>query len=251
MPLTVEIRDGVAHVLFDAAPLNILTQTLVAELRGTLATLGEDRSVRVLVVSAAGRHFSAGASVEEHLPGAVETMLPELMETIGTLDRFPMPVIFAVQGRCLGGALEVVLAGDMVIAAEGALLGVPEIQLGVLPPAACVQLARLVPAGIAAELVFTGAPIDADAAQRAGLVLRVVAADVLLDEAMTLARSIALHSRAALVEAKRALRTGRGDTDSLMTEVSRIYLEDLMRTADAVEGLESFIEKRPPEWSHS
>ena len=196
MPLTVEIRDGVAHVLFDAAPLNILTQTLVAELRGTLATLGEDRSVRVLVVSAAGRHFSAGASVEEHLPGAVETMLPELMETIGTLDRFPMPVIFAVQGRCLGGALEVVLAGDMVIAAEGALLGVPEIQLGVLPPAACVQLARLVPAGIAAELVFTGAPIDADAAQRAGLVLRVVAADVL--------RSV-LSVEDILVDERRAL----------------------------------------------
>lgn len=251
MPVDVEIRDGIAHVVLNDPPLNILTRGLLGRLRDTLEAHRDDPTVRVLVVSAEGKHFSAGASVEEHLPGHCEEMIPEFMETILTVDRFPVPVIFAVQGRCLGGALELVLAGDMIVAAEGALFGVPEIQLGVLPPAACVQLPLLAPAGVAAELVYTGTPVDAETAHRAGLVLRVVPPADLLGEAMALADVIAARSGAALREAKRAVRAGRGDLGDRMDAVTRIYLEDLMATADATEGLASFMEKRQPEWSHS
>ena len=251
MPIDVQVREGIAHVVLNDPPLNILTQALLSDLRGVLAELAGDDTLRVLLLSAEGKHFSAGASVEEHLPGTVEEMIPEFIETIQLLHDFPVPVVCGVHGRCLGGALELALAADLVIAAEGALLGVPEISLGVLPPAACVQLPRLVAPGVAAELVFTGAPIDAASALAAGLVLRVVPPQELVTETTRLASAIARHSAAALRVTKKTLRAGTGTADAAMNEASRLYLHDLMRTADATEGLQSFMEKRKPQWTHS
>jgi cyclohexa-1,5-dienecarbonyl-CoA hydratase len=251
MSIEVGTGGGIARVVLDAPPLNILTQALLADLRAVLIERAADPTLRVLVLSARGKHFSAGASVEEHLPGVVETMIPEFMQTILALESFPAPVVVAVHGRCLGGAMELALAGDIVIAAEGALFGTPEIRLGVLPPAACVQLPRLVPAGLAAELIFTGRSIDAEAARAGGLVSRVVSTDALDGEVTRLAESIAANSAAALRSAKKALKAGAGRTDERMAAVSRVYLDELMRTRDATEGLRSFTEKRQPEWSHS
>ena len=251
MSIEVRTESGIARVVLDAPPLNILTQALLSDLRAILIEQAADPTLRVLVLSARGKHFSAGASVEEHLPGVVEAMIPEFMQTILALESFPAPVVVAVHGRCLGGAMELALAGDIVIAAEGALFGTPEIRLGVLPPAACVQLPRLAPAGLAAELIFTGRSIDAEAARAGGLVSRVVSTDALDGEVTRLAESIAANSAAALRAAKKALRAGAGRTDPRMAAVSRIYLDELMRTRDATEGLRSFTEKRQPEWSHS
>jgi len=242
---------GIAQVVIHDPPLNILSQALLTELRNVLSQLASDQSLRVLLLRAEGKHFSAGASVEEHLPGSVERMIPEFIETISALHDFPVPVICAVHGRCLGGAMEVALAADMLLAAEGALFGVPEISLGVLPPAACVQLPMRTSPGMAARLLFTGAVLGAEEAKDAGLVLRVVPADDLMVESMRLAESIAVHSAAALRATKRTLRVGMGSIDARMAEASKIYLTELMQTADAVEGLRSFTEKRKPEWSHS
>lgn len=252
MPVKVERDGGIARVVLDEPPLNILTRGLMSGLRDALAALEADREVRVLLLSAAGRHFSAGASVEEHLPGEVESMIPEFMATVAAVRDFPAPVVVAVQGRCLGGALELALGGDVLLAGEGALLGVPEIALGVFPPAACVQLPRLVGPQAAAELVLSGAPMDAAAAERAGLVRRVVPDDRLPAEAEALAATLARHSAASLRVTKRALRAGEeAPRPTAEAEVVRLYLEDLMDTADAVEGLRSFVEKRKPEWSHA
>jgi cyclohexa-1,5-dienecarbonyl-CoA hydratase len=251
MSIDVKSSEGIAHVVLDDPPLNILTQDLLAEVREALSGLAADPTLRVMLIRAEGKHFSAGASVKEHLPGTVERMIPEFMQTIQALHDFPVPVVCAVQGRCLGGALELALAADIVIASERAVFGVPEISLGVIPPAACIQLPRLVPPGVAAALVFTGEPIGAHAAMTAGLVLRVVEEDALHAEAMRVALSISAHSAAALRKAKETLRAGAGLVDRTMMEASRIYLDDLMRTTDATEGLQSFIEKRQPHWTHS
>ncbi|MDH3271517.1 MAG: enoyl-CoA hydratase/isomerase family protein [Gemmatimonadota bacterium] len=251
MPVQMERQDGIARLTLDEPPLNILSRSLLAELREALEDCRDDTHIRVLVVRAEGKDFSAGASVEEHLPGQFEEMIPEFVDTILAVDRFPVPVIFAVHGRCLGGAFELVLAGDMIVAAEGALFGVPEIQLGVLPPAACILLPLLAPPSLAAELVYSGSSIDATAAQRAGLVLRVTPDGELLDETMRLADSIAGGSAAALRHAKQAMRTGRGDLEERMRGASQIYVNELMATEDATEGLTSFMEKRPAQWSHS
>ncbi|MEN8374379.1 MAG: enoyl-CoA hydratase/isomerase family protein [Gemmatimonadota bacterium] len=251
MPIDVKTHEGIAHVVLSDPPLNILTRALLSDLRRALTELSADGTLRVLLLRAEGKHFSSGASVEEHLPGTVERMIPEFMQTIGAVRDFPVPTICAVQGRCLGGALELALAADLVIAADNASFGVPEISLGVIPPAACVQLPRMVPPGVAAELVFTGRPIDARSAVAVGLVTHVVEVDSLHDAAMRLAHAISAHSAAALRSAKEALRAGAEAVDRTMTEASRIYLEDLMRTTDAAEGLLSFMEKRQPHWTHS
>lgn len=251
MTLTVKRNEGVAEAVLGHPPLNVLTRKVLEELRSELAALATDRTLRVLLIRAEGKHFSAGASVEEHLPGAVEEMIPEFMETVRALDAFPVPVIAAVQGRCLGGALELASAADMIVAAEDALFGVPEIRLGVFPPAACVQLPRLVTPGVAHELIYTGATMDAERAREVGLVLRVVPGEELVSEAHELAASMARWSAAALREAKKALRAGRGDATSAMHHAAEIYLYELMATSDAREGLASFLEKREPDWSHA
>ncbi len=160
-------------------------------------------------------------------------------------------MIAAVRGRCLGGGFELVQAADIVIAGAGAVFGQPEIALAVSPPAACALLPELCPPGLAADLVLSGDTISAEEAMSAGLVRRVVPDEGVDEAALELAGRIARHSAAALRETKRALRAG---TASRLSEAldgaARIYIEDLMATQDATEGLEAFLEKRPPVWSH-
>ena len=249
MSVRVSCTDGIARVSLDAPPLNILTRALMEALRGALIELAGRADLRVVILYGEGPHFSAGASVEEHLPGEVAVMIPEFIATIGALHHFPLPVIAAVRGRCLGGAFELVLAADILVATDDAILGVPEVRLGVFPPAACVQLSTRNP-GLAAELLFTGdaqpAPVLADL----GLVHKVVPADRLDDEIMGLAGRVARHSAATLRATKRALRAAVPDPTPALERVARIYLDELMPTADAVEGLTAFVEKRKPEWRH-
>jgi cyclohexa-1,5-dienecarbonyl-CoA hydratase len=205
----------------------------------------------VLLLSAEGKHFSAGADVGEHLPPHFTDLIPEFLETVRAIYRFPLPVVVAVQGRCLGAGFELAMAGDVIIAGEGASLGQPEIMLGVLPPAACAFLPHMCPPGVAAELVFTGDAIDAREAKDAGIVRRVVPDELVEEAAADLAKRIARHSAAALRLTKRALRGL--DTErqgEALAHAGAVYVDDLMRSHDALEGLEAFMEKRPPTWSH-
>ncbi len=243
--------DGIATITLDEPPLNLLTRAMLADIRAQLGSFAADERSRALVLRAEGRHFSAGASVQEHLPGEFETMIPEFGATILALYHFPLPVVAAVRGRCLGGGFELVQAADTVIAAEDAVFGQPEIELGVIPPAACALLPLRVRASLAAELIYTGASLTAQQALEAGIVTRVVPGAALDDVAHGLARQLAGHSAAALRAAKRALRAAAGmDVAQGIERATAIYTNELMRTADAVEGLRAFGEKRPPQWSH-
>ena len=251
MTTRTSIEDGIGRIVLDQPPLNILSQQLLGDLRRDLAALESETTLRVLIVSAEGKHFSAGADVGEHMPPAFEQMIPEFIETVAMLDSFPLPVVVAVQGRCLGGGFELAQAADMIIAGEGAMFGQPEIMLGVLPPAACAVLPDLCAPGRAAEIVFTGEALNAFDAHQAGLVLRVVADDRLETEALDLANKIARHSAAALKVTKRALRVGLKESRaSAFAAVDKIYVDELMQTKDAVEGLQAFLDKRKPTWKH-
>jgi cyclohexa-1,5-dienecarbonyl-CoA hydratase len=249
-----EAREGVARITLDAPPLNILTRAMLGEFREALRRAADDFSVRALVLDAAGRHFSAGASVEEHLAPEFQVMIPEFGATVQALYAFPLPVIAAVQGRCLGGAFELVQAADIVVAAEGAQFAQPEILLGVFAPAACILLPWRVSRGLAAELLFTGDPIGSAAAAAAGLVQRVVPDAELQPAADSLASRIARHSAAALRVHKRALRAaqepGSGVAAGFAAAID-IYETELMQTRDANEGLRAFLDKRQPQWSHA
>jgi len=252
--MTIEstIADGIARVVINNPPLNILTRDVMAALRAELEKLEAEQSLRVLVLAGEGKHFSAGADVGEHLPPDFEQMIPEFLDTVAAIDAFPVPVIAAVQGRCLGGGFELVVGADLIVVTESAKLGQPEIMLGVIPPAACALLPDLCSRGMAAEIVYTGDPISAQQAVDAGLAWKVVPDDQLDSEVQDAAGRIACHSGAALRIAKRSLRVTTAVTHTAaMAAVGKIYVEELMDTEDALEGLNSFLEKRQPTWKHA
>jgi len=252
--MTIEstIADGIARVVINNPPLNILTRDVMAALRAELEKLESEQSLRVLVLAGEGKHFSAGADVGEHLPPDFEQMIPEFLDTVAAIDAFPVPVIAAVQGRCLGGGFELVVGADLIVVTESAKLGQPEIMLGVIPPAACALLPDLCSRGMAAEIVYTGDPISAQQAVDAGLAWKVVPDDQLDSEVQDAAGRIARHSAAALRSAKRSLRvTTDVSHRAAMAAIGKIYIDELMATEDAIEGLNSFLEKRQPTWKHA
>jgi cyclohexa-1,5-dienecarbonyl-CoA hydratase len=244
------MADGVASVVLDHPPVNVLTRAMLAELRSALDRLAADRELRVLVLAAAGKHFSAGADVAEHMPPVYRDMIPEFVDTVAALAAFPLPTIAAVQGRCLGGGFELVQAVDLVVAAEGAAFGQPEIKLGVFPPAGCVLLPGMGLGGLAADVLYTGDPVDAAAALQAGLVRQVVPADRLEAAAAELAGRIACHSAAALRLTKQCVREALTTQKQALEHAGRLYSANMMATEDAVAGLTAFLQKRQPAWRH-
>jgi cyclohexa-1,5-dienecarbonyl-CoA hydratase len=251
MSVKVTVEDGIGALTLSEPPLNILTRDVLRQIREALERLSAEHGLRALLLRAEGKHFSAGADVGEHLPPAFEQLIPEFMRTISALRDFPLPVVAAVRGRCLGGGFELIQGADIVVAGEGASFGQPEIMLGVIPPAACPLLPILCGPARAAQIVFTGDPLTAADAERAGLVAERVPDERVEEEALALCRRIARHSAAALRIAKRALRAGEAAArPAAFATVERLYRRDLMGTADAVEGLTSFLEKRQPSWTH-
>lgn len=251
MTVLSSVTDGLGHVVLSAPPLNILTRSVLADLRTQLEQLAADRSVRAVLLSAEGKHFSAGADVAEHLPPDYEKLIPEFVQTVIALDVFPVPTVAAVQGRCLGAGFELVQVADIVVAAETASFGQPEIALGVLPPAACAVLPDCCPLPVAARIVFTGDPLEAAEAKAAGLVTEVVPEGELEAAALELVGRITRHSAAALRAGKRMLKEGRSHARAVALEqAGKLYVDTLMHTEDAEEGLRAFIEKRKPTWKH-
>lgn len=251
MTIRTETGAGIATLTIDHPPLNVLTRAVLRDLRETATRLRDDPGVRVVVLAAAGKHFSAGADVGEHLPPTFRELIPEMVWTVEAIASLSVPVIAAVRGRCLGGGFELVQAADIVVAGEGASFGQPEIVLGVTAPIACALLPRRGAYGAAAEILFTGDAISARRAAEAGLVQRVVPDDGVEAEARSLAERCARHSAAALRLTKRTLRAavGRSRPDALQAAAA-IYVEQVMETHDALEGLRAFTEKRTPAWEH-
>ncbi len=249
--VTFSVENGIARLVMSNPPLNILTRAVLGELREGFCEIESNPSVRVVVISAEGKHFSVGADVGEHLPPHYTDLITEFLDTISVVHGCPVPVVVAVTGRCLGAGFELAAAADIVVAGEGALFGQPEIVLGVFPPAACAMLPSVSDPGLAAELVFTGDPIDVQEAHRTGFVRRVVADQQVEEEALELAGRIARHSGAALRHAKRAFRPEHpGSMDDALRHAGRVYIDELMQTDDAIEGLRAFLEKREPAWRH-
>ncbi len=212
--------------------------------------LAECRDLKAVVFSGDGATFSFGASVQEHLPEQIGDTLVKLHALLRRIADLPAPTIAAVRGRCLGGGLELALACDLIVAEETALLGCPEIQLGVFPPAASALLPLRVGNGQAAELILSGASIDGKSAKLIGLVNR-TATPGHLETAVAdlLASEILQRPVAALRCAARAVRrsTVRALQEDL-PELERMYLEELAGDPDAVEGIRAFLEKRTPHW---
>jgi cyclohexa-1,5-dienecarbonyl-CoA hydratase len=252
-PLRVERLEGGAlwRVVFGAAKGNVLDATLTAALTGAFRDAAADRDVKAVVLEGQGGHFSFGASVEEHLPGQVAGMLRAFHGLFRAIAGGGVPVLAAVRGACLGGGLELAAFGQRVFASPDARLGQPEILLGVFAPVASLILAERVGRAHAEALCLTGRTLEAEEALRMGLV------DVLADDPAEAALAWAREhlvplSAASLRYAVRAVRLGlnaRLETD--LAQLERLYLDELMKSADAEEGLRAFLEKRKPQWRNA
>jgi cyclohexa-1,5-dienecarbonyl-CoA hydratase len=244
-------RDGALLRLRLARPKpNLVDAAMIAALHGAFANHRDHAGLRGVLLDAEGPHFSFGASVEEHLPDRCATMLASLHALILSMLEFPAPILVVVRGQCLGGGLEVALAGGPIFAAPDAQLGQPEMKLGVFAPAASCLLPYRVNQPDAEDLLFSGRSISGEEAKHIGLV-QTVAAD---PEAAALAyfeQHLMSKSATALACALAAVRGAYiADVRRRLADVERIYFDRLMRTHDATEGLAAFLAKRQPQWEH-
>jgi cyclohexa-1,5-dienecarbonyl-CoA hydratase len=207
--------------------------------------------LRVMILTAAGPHFSFGASVQEHLPEQVGAMLTRLHSVLGQVLELPLVTIAAVRGQCLGGGFELVLACDFIIAEEGATFACPEIKLAVYPPAAAALLPVRIGASRAAELVLTGAAWTASQAAASGLVVRTAPPGQLEASVEAwIAEHFRQRSAAALRHAVKATRLPmKRALEQDLPRLEDTYLHELMAEPDALEGLRAFLEKRSPRWA--
>jgi cyclohexa-1,5-dienecarbonyl-CoA hydratase len=244
-------RDGaLLRLRLNRPKANIVDAAMIGALQAALREHASRTALRGVLLDAAGPHFSFGASVDEHRAEQCEAMLVSLHALIVAMLEFPAPIIVAVQGQCLGGGLEVALAGAPIVASPQARLGQPETRLGVFAPAASCLLPYRIGAGAAEDLLLSGRIVDGTEAKAIGLV------EMLAEnpEAAALAyfdEHLAPKSAAALRLALRAVREPRvSDVRRRLDQLTRLYVDTLMKTRDANEGIASFLAKRAPSWEH-
>jgi enoyl-CoA hydratase len=244
-----EISDGVAIItLHCPETLNALSRQLVDELGLVLDSVDADHNARVIVVTGCPKAFAAGANVAEMQELSAQDVLR--MDFSGCCERLATvskPVIAAVTGYALGGGCELVEMSDIVIAADTAKFGHPEITLGTMSGAGGTQrLTRVVGKHKAMDLCLTGRFITAEEAERAGLVSRIVPEERVMDEAMDVARRIASFSAPVVLRIKEAVRYAASVGLAEGLRLERHYFHQTFATEDRAEGMRAFIEKRTP-----
>lgn len=237
--------------LENPAKKNAISPKLIGELREALNDIETDNSIRVTIITSSSSAFCAGYDISElgSLKNGDEfyPMLRDLHELFLQMEDKKKPIIAAINGIAMGGGFEMSMACDIRIAAESAVFALPEINMGLLPAAGgMTRLPRLVGAGIAKELIFTGRRISAEEALRIGLVNKVVSDEQLLDEAMQMANLIASKPPISIAAGKNIINQNlETDLHSATINESRGFVR-LFDTEDAQEGIKAFLEKRTP-----
>lgn len=247
-------RDGAwRRVVLDAPPGNLLSLEMVRAIDAALDTMARPDGVQWVTFEGGGGEFSFGARIQEHAPDECVRVLPETHALFKRLLAFPAPTAALVEGRCLGGGFELALACDDILATRSAEFGLPEIRLGAFPPAAAALLPLRVGAARATRAIVTGQTQDAGYWNDAGLVSMVAPQSSLLDAAGSwFDANLRPHSAAALSHAALAARiTVRAQAEPALEAAERQYLSSLLKTADATEGVEAWIEKRAPRWKNN
>jgi cyclohexa-1,5-dienecarbonyl-CoA hydratase len=244
-------EDRVGRVKFARPPLNVFHIEMMREIGDAVERVTGEREVVAIVFEAAEgtRAFSAGVAVEEHVAETIYQMLEAFHHIFRALEAAAKPALAVVDGAALGGGCELVAACDIVIASERARFGQPEIKLGVFPPVAAILLPRVIGEKRARELILTGELIDAPEALRLGLVNYGVNSAQLEQKLQEILNRLRELSAPALEATRRALDAGRGQSfDETLRRVENLYLNELMKTEDAREGVRAFMEKRKPSW---
>jgi len=244
-------HDGqVLRIVLASPPANILDAQAMAEIGEVLDTEGTKPAVKAIVFEGEGKHFCFGASVPEHTKERCGEMIAGFHGLFKKLLSLDVPLVALVRGQCLGGGMELAAFCSVIIADEKAKFGQPEIQLAVFPPVAALILPDIVGQARADDLVITGRSIEAKTARKWGLVHEVTED---CEQALQgfLAKQILPKSASSLRFAVRAVRSGWKQTlPARLDEMERLYVQELMETADANEGIGAFLEKRQPRWQN-
>ncbi len=243
-------QGQILHILLSSPPGNVLDGQMMAEICACFDNEAKGKSVKAIVFEGQGKHFCFGASVAEHIKDKAPEMISSFHGMFKKLLKCRAPTVALVRGQCLGGGMELASFCNFIIAQTSAKFGQPEIQLGVLPPVAAAILPDIIGQQRADDIVLTGRSIDAETAHAWGLV-HTVQEDgaVALEE--FLVKHILPKSAESLRHANRAVRsTWYKELGARLDEMEHLYLQELMETQDANEGIAAFIEKRKPEWSN-
>lgn len=244
-------RDGcLLRLRLNRPKANIIDAEMIAAIDTSLSMHADTSDLLAILIDAEGPHFSFGASVEEHMPDQCAYMLKALHGLVMRMINYDIPIMVAVHGQCLGGGLELAMAGHLLFASSDAMLGQPEIKLGVFAPAASCLMPERMPRVLAEDLLYSGRSITGIEAKAAGLA-NSVGENAEADALAWFDNHIAGLSGASLRHAVKAARLGYAQRIAERIEaVEKLYLESLMSTRDAVAGLEAFVAKRPVKWEH-
>lgn len=244
--------DGIARLLLNRPPLNVLHIPMLEEMADAFDVLGADTTLKALQIAGADRAFCAGVDVGDHAEDRVEIMLTLFHRVIVRLMAVKIPVVAAVHGAALGGGCELMMACDLAVARSDARIGQPEIQLAVFPPVAAALLPRLIGCQQAMELILTGRVLSAAEARERGLVSEVWSTECWDERVREYMARFAALSGPVLRLTKRAVVDGLElGSNEAMRNAESVYLNELMRLRDPHEGLAAFIDKRRPVWQEA
>ncbi len=251
-----EQEETLLRIRLSVPKANIIDAAMVVELakvfdqqKQAYAEAAQTK-IRAILLDAEGPHFSFGASVEEHLPGKCAAMLKGFHALLLQMLSVHVPILVVIRGQCLGGGLELACAGSQLFASPEAKLGQPEIVLGVIAPAASCLLPLRVGQAHAEDLLLSGRSLDAAEAKENGLI-QVIAEDPEASALKYFETHLKTKSTDSLSFALQASRKGLiGEVKSKLVAVEELYLHELMKNHDAIEGLNAFLEKRSPQWKN-
>jgi len=249
--IIVDEKDMIGRITFNIPPYNILNIEMMKEINQALTDF-QKKSLKVLILDANGKAFSAGVDVSDHTKEKVNEMIHVFHDIFTNLRKIKAPTIALVNGAALGGGCEVATFCDIVIASEKSKFGQPEIKVGVFPPVAAAIFPKLMWNKKALELIMTGETISANEAKDLGLVNHILPVENFeVETEQYINEKLASNSAVVLQLTKRAFIEGATQNYAeSIKKIEDIYLNELMKTDDANEGLAAFLEKRQPVWKN-
>lgn len=247
-------NNSVARIILDDGKGNVLDSIMMGELNNLLESFRSNKDLKLITFEGAGKHFSFGASVEEHTKENAPAMLEQFHKIFYTITDLAIPTLAKISGQCLGGGLELALVCNFLFADKSANLGQPEILLGVFPPPASVILPLKIGNAKAEELIITGNAISAEKGKEMGLINNVFEGKDTMEKELDewIKKNIINKSASSLRYVVKASRTTFNHLlRKMLPAVEEMYLKGLMETNDANEGINSFLEKRKPEWKNT
>jgi cyclohexa-1,5-dienecarbonyl-CoA hydratase len=246
-----EKHEGIGKITFNNGALNILNISMMEQVNEALSEFFNDSSLKALIIAHNGKAFSAGVDIGDHMGDKAKKMIDEFHDIFRNLNKIKCPTIASVRGAALGGGCEVALFCDIVLISEKAKFGQPEIKVGVFPPVSAVILPFLAGSKKTFEFLLQGETFDAKEAHRLGLVNHIFPSESYEQDLTKFLNRFKNLSSVVLQYTKKAVRLGTSnDFDSKLELVEKLYLEGLMETYDANEGLNAFMEKRQPKWQN-